>query len=262
MRSPRPRPPCGWWPFLPAPSTSRLGQASKGRALSEGRRAVAGIARDRRPRAGRAGSRTPSSRPARPAPGTVRRGPREAQAGAGPRTSAAGVRPRSRSTRRATSSRSRPITGTSRTVTSTSAGSRPTSAQCRCRTSILPGSVARSDRRLQPSACSATIRSVRRSPEPPTRIGMSGPRPRIAGGLRQLCVRAGERLGARRPETPQDLDALRELIQPLARRRELQAVRGVFPGPPAGAQAAERPAAAQHVEGGDRLGEHPGRRGT
>ena len=52
-------------------------------------------------------------------------------------------------------------------------GVAPNAAQCRCRMSILAGSTAWSDGRLQPSACSATILSVRRSPEPPTMIGTS-----------------------------------------------------------------------------------------
>ena len=59
------------------------------------------------------------------------------------------------------------------TVIATSAGSRPTSAQCRCKMSILRVRVL-AEGRLQASACSATILSVRRSPEPPTMIG-TGP---------------------------------------------------------------------------------------
>ena len=87
---------------------------------------------------------------------------------------AAGVLPRSRSTRFATSSRSVPMIGRSRTVIATSAGSRPTSAQCRCKLSILRVRVLAPEGRLQASASSATIPSVRRSPEPPTMIG-TGP---------------------------------------------------------------------------------------
>ena len=77
----------------------------------------------------------------------------------------------SRSTRTATSSRSVPITGRSNTVISTLAGLRPNTAQCRRRMSILACSTAWFEGRLQASACSATILSVRRSPEPPTMIG-------------------------------------------------------------------------------------------
>ena len=86
----------------------------------------------------------------------------------------------------ATSSRSRPMTGRSSTVTSTSAGSRPTSAQCRRSTSILPGSVVRSDGQVAAVGLLGDDPQRPPLPEPPTRIGNGRPRPRIAGGLRQV----------------------------------------------------------------------------
>jgi glycine/D-amino acid oxidase-like deaminating enzyme len=52
------------------------------------------------------------------------------------------------------------------------AGSRSSAAQCSCSTATLRRTVAGSPNRLHASAWRATSRSVRRSPEPPTRIGM------------------------------------------------------------------------------------------
>ncbi|CPU66620.1 Uncharacterised protein [Mycobacteroides abscessus] len=51
--------------------------------------------------------------------------------------------------------------------------SRPTAAPCSSRIALLRASVSASPNECQTSACSATTRSVLRSPPPPTRTGMS-----------------------------------------------------------------------------------------
>ena len=65
--------------------------------------------------------------------------------------------------------RSRRSTGERRRSRSTS---RPTSSQCRASTATFFATTSGSPNRLQPSAYRAASRSVRRSPEPPTTIGM------------------------------------------------------------------------------------------
>ena len=127
-----------------------------------------------RPRArrGRRARGTRCRRRERPAPRSGRAAGRRCLRCVRRANAAAGVRPRSRSTRAQVSSRSRPTTGRSSTVTATSAGSRPTSRQCACSTSILRSRVSGSDGTLIPSASRAAIRRVRRSPPPPTMTGM------------------------------------------------------------------------------------------
>jgi len=66
-------------------------------------------------------------------------------------------------------------------------------------------------------------------------------------------------LSAGLPQCPQRLDGGFELVQPLGGRRELQPERRVLAVPPARADAAERAAAGEHVERGDRLRQDPRR---
>ena len=68
--------------------------------------------------------------------------------------------------------RRRPRAPGARCVTAISAGSRPSAAHARAARRACARTVAASPNRLQASACRATSRSVRRSPEPPTRIGI------------------------------------------------------------------------------------------
>jgi hypothetical protein len=62
-----------------------------------------------------------------------------------------------------------------------------------------------------------------------------------------------------RPHAPDDLDALRELVDPLPDARERDAVGAVLLLEPPGAQPQVEPPGADHVEGGRHLGQHRGR---
>ena len=70
------------------------------------------------------------------------------------------------------------------------------------------------DGKLQPSACSAAILSVRRSRAADDDRHVAD-RPWVAGGFRQVHVAAVVGLGARRPERPERLDADLKLIRSL-----------------------------------------------
>ena len=83
--------------------------------------------------------------------------------------------------------------------------------------------------------------------------------PRVAGGLREVDAATVVRLRAGAPERPHRLDGRLEPVEPFPRGREVDPVRRVLAFPPAGAQTAEGPPAAEHVEGGRGLGDHPGR---
>ena len=158
------------------------------------------------------------------------------------------------------SSRSRPTTGRSSTVTATSARVRPASRQVPVAAPRACGAARRGPRagcRRRPAG--RRWRSVRRSPLPPTITGMScaGRGYAVVSGRRRARAVVG--LGAGRPERPAGLDGRLEQVEPLAGGREGQAVRRVLALPPAGADAEERPAAGQGVERGRGLRGDPGR---
>ena len=85
-------------------------------------------------------------------------------------------------------------------------------------------------------------------------------RARVAGGFRQRYPLAVMLPGARLPQGPQRLDGHLQHVEPSASGREGQPEAFVLAGPPAGADAAERPSARERVEGGRGLGQHPGAR--
>ena len=222
-------PPVGWPPRGPSEGGCRAGTPRSRRRS----------ARPTRPRARRTGRRSPSARRPRRARGSGRRAPRRSR------------RPPPRAARRP------PITRAgARCVTATSAGSRPSAAQCSCSTATLWRTVSGSPKRLHASAWRATSRSVRRSPEPPTRIGIALlQRPRVAGRLLDRDRAALEARRARAPHQRQQLERVLEQRVALAQRREVPAVEAVLALEPRGAEAAHRAAAGEHVERRDDLRE-------
>ena len=111
--------------------------------------------------------------------------------------------------------------------------------------------------RLHASAYRATSRSVFFSPQPPIMIGGCG---RVSG-CGELSVSASavvlpvERPVVVAPHLVHDLQRLLEPLEPLRQRRERHAERQVLALVPGGADAEHGPAAGQHVERGDDLGE-------
>ena len=80
-------------------------------------------------------------------------------------------------------------------------------------------------------------------------------RPWIAGGFRQVHVAAVVGLGAGSPKRPERLDADLKSIKSLTVVGKVQAVRLMLPQPPAGTEAAEGAAIAEHIKGRDGLGD-------
>ena len=221
-----------------------------------------GIARDRRPRSGRAGSRTRSDPAARPAPGTERHDRPGVPACCRAAKVAAGVRPRSRSTR---VRRVLPITADDRDVEHRHLDVGRVAAHV--------GAVAAQDldlagqrRQIRAAGCSrrpAPRRSAGSAALPIRRRG-SGCRPAAADSRWSPAELAYEPANALVPGAQRARRISMHRCSWSSRSRggrEVQPVRRVLPGPPAGAQAAEGAAAAQRVQGGDRLGDDARERG-
>ena len=144
-------------------------------------------------------------------------------------------------------------------MTATSAGSRPTSAQCRRSTASLWSSTSGPTAGCTRRRAGPRSRRVRRSPPPPT---MTGTGPPGAGSTWSRAARPAHRRTpwCRAPTAPASSRwPISSRSSRSAGRRERQPERRVLALPPAGPDPAERPAAGERVQGGDRLGDDAGR---
>ena len=140
-------------------------------------------------------------------------------------------------------------------LVSSVAGSRSIFSQFSLTTCSLRGSSSKPAMMLRWSKCLAANGIVFFSPLPPIISGMWS---RKRGSAIASCVRvvlAGERRPLAREHRQDDLQRLAELVEAVGEGAEVVAERVVLELEPAGADAEDRAALADHVERGDRLGQ-------